>query len=878
LEVPVETDAIGSARSVLGVVAAGQWKSALFTTYTLSLTYLESHLLPALRRSSCDSLTVLADLAGYRDSLMEQRSQGVGRDYSVLPVRVDGGIFHPKLVYLEGRDRREDVLLVGSGNLTYPGHGGNLEVLEVLRPSTTATAFREAADFFEELLRTPRVQVPDSSAMERCARSLREAAEGGQDMEQAHFVHCLRSSGHDQLVAAARAIAGQWRELLVLSPYHHPQAKPVLDLAEQIGVKSIVAGVSPNPDEPSSFPFEGVRAGFPGLRVAAPAPRTKPKRPLHAKWFELRGDSEALVLTGSFNATHASFASVTNVECAVLRVVPAPTSCWADAVQPRYERAEFPQRVDAQAPCIFAVLSESRQLHGTVLAAGHTGIWRVQLESADQTLLDAEVVVDESGNFAIHLPVGIDVTRTGAALQLTLKRPGLNARGWVQVAQMLQLGARNRRLVDVTTRLLSGTDTADDRQAILDIIAEEASHLVQAVLVPHKPASAETVHAQRKPVQISREQFEGLPADSDRQPGDGHHSLVDALSAQAHGWDVLKQILTALTRGAPQAGEEKSGGSGTDDPFAGIANRNAAADDDDAPRRSSSKKTRSETADVYEVLQHQLKLVNEKLAAQPAAQASALQLGKLRLLAIWSAVVLRVQVGTENDADGALPFYWNTWLKEVCSVRLPAEEKAWLANQVCGVAAACAYWLMGRSPTAAASAAGRDEVLQALDESRELHRRVEAFFGEHQLEELVLRQAAEWLADAHPAALVNEQVEQALEALRQVLDKPTERQVLRLVLADGATSHEQEISQMSAGLAAVLRQVSTAKQQAPEKLSFVEIASLDRCPNVHCSRPYVTSLGRTGVRSLDSDINWRLKKFGVYRCRCGQLLVARETA
>lgn len=56
----------------------------------------------------------MVNVVGYRDSLVELKSRSVGRDCAVVPIRVKGGILHPKLVYLEAREG-EDLLLAGSG-------------------------------------------------------------------------------------------------------------------------------------------------------------------------------------------------------------------------------------------------------------------------------------------------------------------------------------------------------------------------------------------------------------------------------------------------------------------------------------------------------------------------------------------------------------------------------------------------------------------------------------------------------------------------------------------------------------------------------------------------------------------------------------------
>src|SRR5437016_5916151 len=65
-------------------------------------------------------------LIGVRASLSEQGATRVGKDYEVEPVHVNGGVFHPKISVLAADN--DCHLLVGSGNLTFGGWGGNFEV------------------------------------------------------------------------------------------------------------------------------------------------------------------------------------------------------------------------------------------------------------------------------------------------------------------------------------------------------------------------------------------------------------------------------------------------------------------------------------------------------------------------------------------------------------------------------------------------------------------------------------------------------------------------------------------------------------------------------------------------------------------------------
>ena len=66
--------------SISDIVQMRAWKHALFTTYTLSLSYFESEILRPLLRAGCSDIWLIADAEGYRSSLLERRSMRVGQE------------------------------------------------------------------------------------------------------------------------------------------------------------------------------------------------------------------------------------------------------------------------------------------------------------------------------------------------------------------------------------------------------------------------------------------------------------------------------------------------------------------------------------------------------------------------------------------------------------------------------------------------------------------------------------------------------------------------------------------------------------------------------------------------------------------------------
>ena len=54
--------------SISDIVQMCAWKHALFTIYTLSLSYFESEILRPLLRAGCSDVWLIADAEGYRSS------------------------------------------------------------------------------------------------------------------------------------------------------------------------------------------------------------------------------------------------------------------------------------------------------------------------------------------------------------------------------------------------------------------------------------------------------------------------------------------------------------------------------------------------------------------------------------------------------------------------------------------------------------------------------------------------------------------------------------------------------------------------------------------------------------------------------------------
>lgn len=467
------------------------WKHALFTTYTLSLSYFESEILRPLLRGGCSDIWLIADAEGYRSSLLERRSMRVGQEYRLIPAALPDGVFHAKCAYLAGDEG--DLLLVGSGNVTFGGHGKNAEVFEALFPDSAASAFRDFADFLDAIRSRPDIRLARSEWTDDFAARARLAADRGGDekgMPPLRLVHPLRESVIDQLPGLLGPY-GPCTDAIIMSPYHDPDGRAVRTLSERMGVPRSSVAVTNSGTSP--FPF-GDSAAWPHP-VLPVRPARKDKRFVHAKWYEFGTDTRRLLLTGSINATRKALMTTDNVELGVLRCLPLGTHpiVWEAADLPGFapnqgmpsglkENEIVYASFDRDDPCI---------LKGRIISLRATeGIWTGRLIQADGEATSLDVSVNGDGVFAVRSSA-LEAFSEMPALQLVMTLGEREARGWVHNEMLLSISGRRRLTAGSLSRLMRREGTDDDIEALLDYLSVHAEQHLRMFDRPVQKASAD---------------------------------------------------------------------------------------------------------------------------------------------------------------------------------------------------------------------------------------------------------------------------------------------------------------------------------------------------------------------------------------------------
>jgi hypothetical protein len=104
------------------IKSATEITNAIILTHNIDFVFVQSVVIPALRKCGSPSLTIFADAECAEQTYQHQARvlSGLGLRYRVVPVAMNTGFrFHSKALLLSGT--KKGTLFVGSGNLTFGG-------------------------------------------------------------------------------------------------------------------------------------------------------------------------------------------------------------------------------------------------------------------------------------------------------------------------------------------------------------------------------------------------------------------------------------------------------------------------------------------------------------------------------------------------------------------------------------------------------------------------------------------------------------------------------------------------------------------------------------------------------------------------------------
>jgi hypothetical protein len=467
--------------SPIDLVAANPWRRTIFTTYALSLSFFEAVVLDALVRGGSQDCLILADIEGVRASLSELGACRVGKDYHLEPVAVTTGrgVFHPKISVLCGES--ECHLLVGSGNLTFGGWGGNLEVLEHLHPSFAADAILDAADFFERLSTAAHIRHAAAAQCHTIADELRAATRDHARNGNIRLYHSLTEAITVQLARVVDDLGGA-RRLTIASPFWDG-GTAVDRVCEAIGLDHVYvhahSGDTVRGNAGSNWPASAAVAV---KAVRLEVMEEEAPRSLHAKAVEVLCNRGRILLSGSANATMAAFGAGQNVEACVLRIQRERLTGWRFSPTKPLDPTqvdEIMDEIESARPGVLRAVLEGNLISGEVLAPHITGDASVFLVSGLGRQLLGQTRIGDRGEFEISAS-GLEVQSwKGGRLVLRVESAdGRAAEGFVLIAAYAALTRRLGPLGPRLFAIIAGTETPADVAAILTWFHEDPRRLL----------------------------------------------------------------------------------------------------------------------------------------------------------------------------------------------------------------------------------------------------------------------------------------------------------------------------------------------------------------------------------------------------------------
>ena len=468
--------------SPLDLVEAHPWERVAFTTYALSLSFFEAVILDALVRGGGGSQAViLADVDGVRGSISEQGAHRVGKEYEVEPVAVTNGVFHPKVSVFTSAD--ECHVLVGSGNLTFGGWGGNCEVLEHLHTGFAIDAIADTADFFERICENTRVRHGAAAHCATIATDLRRSVQGRARKGDIRLIHNLDRSITEQVAAAAADLGGA-RRLFAAAPFWDSGGGAIDRLCDALSLQEVfvhshirgcVTGSAGN-----NWPRGAKRSVHP-VRVGVLDTGDEVARLLHAKAFELLCNRGRLLISGSANGTAAALDASHNVEACVVRIQRERNIGWsyvkAEPPDPPVDLPVESEGEDTQVGVLRAIV-DADEVTGQVLTPKMRGTVSVYHLGNTGPVLLATTQLKPNGSFTITAPDLEPWAMRGGRLVIRVRDcKGRSAEGFGSVASFADITRRAGLVGRRLFALIAGNETPADVAAILSWFHENPRRL-----------------------------------------------------------------------------------------------------------------------------------------------------------------------------------------------------------------------------------------------------------------------------------------------------------------------------------------------------------------------------------------------------------------
>ena len=460
--------------NLLQLIDAGTWNRAIFTTYSLGLSYFEAVILDALTRKKCAEIVIFSDIAGYISSLKETGVIEAGRQYTLEPIHIPNYAFHPKICFLEGNDGCH--VLIGSGNLTFSGQGGNIEVIEHLHSEFAPEAMIGVAKFFKHLSKLEGISENAKKVAEDVGSTLTTNVSNlGSRPNIAVLFNKDNETIAEQLLNLTNGL-GAVSEIKIISPFYDNDGIGIQKLAKMLNCKNIklhVHNESAALKNDLMWPWDSNLALQPVKINSSLVPLDH--RPLHSKIFEICCVDGRIVVSGSANATDAALFG-RNIEICIARIDHRKTIPWSSKSTNKPIRAsiEFRPNEETSEDDHYALYAELRGkvIQGRIYTSGEQNC-TFQADIGNMLITLGHHYVNAAGEFQFSIVDTPLLSFASSAVTINCTGSAWKAKGYLNCTDLHRI-LRNSGPVGAFLKAIAlGHETAEDIALLLQFILNE---------------------------------------------------------------------------------------------------------------------------------------------------------------------------------------------------------------------------------------------------------------------------------------------------------------------------------------------------------------------------------------------------------------------
>jgi hypothetical protein len=465
---------------------------AIVLTHNIDFIFLQSVVLPELKRCGHPTLTVFADAQCAAASYAYQAPLlgGLGLRYRVVPVALKPGFcFHPKAVLLSGIQKA--LLFVGSGNLTFGGWRENAEVWVHFDSEMDGTGvFAAFQAYLQDVLDLVHLSDPVRAEVDEAFDG--STREWAKNLDPPTGLLGKAGKGEPlrgQILSSVgdRAI----QRLTVCSPYFDPKAEALGELVDHfkpLHTELLVQNKRTGLTRANAISLPAQISVKPVRLRAEDKEEGERERFLHAKFYAVEHDDRVTVFVGSANCSHAALTIPGPSGNAELLAVQNLT---IDAYRENYlgelefldGEAEFPEEVTPP--------DEPDQDHKSIrlLAARYeAGLLRLGIDCPAAVSLTGCVVDNVRNELEMQgaglARVRVDVPpRQVAVIGLDDGKEVLSNLCWVDHELELRATARSRSLAGtIRTRVVSGQWNLGAWTEIMEMLLKHLQYMPISLL------------------------------------------------------------------------------------------------------------------------------------------------------------------------------------------------------------------------------------------------------------------------------------------------------------------------------------------------------------------------------------------------------------